>query len=67
MIVWGGTYNVGSSTLYNNGGIYYPDGDIWLGKPSTVNAPSARTDHTAIWTGSKMIVWGGWVIDGRTK
>ena len=23
------------------------------------NAPSARVDHTAIWTGSEMIVWGG--------
>src|SRR5260370_606157 len=26
---------------------------------STINAPSARADHTAVWTGSEMIVWGG--------
>ena len=26
---------------------------------STVNAPVARTDHTGIWSGSEMIVWGG--------
>jgi hypothetical protein len=26
---------------------------------STTNAPSARTRHTAVWTGSKMIIWGG--------
>lgn len=26
---------------------------------STVNAPSPRTGHSAVWTGSKMIVWGG--------
>ncbi|MFW7380283.1 MAG: Kelch repeat-containing protein [Oligoflexus sp.] len=26
---------------------------------SLIGAPSARTDHTAVWTGSKMIVWGG--------
>ena len=26
---------------------------------STANAPSARFRHTAVWTGSEMIVWGG--------
>src|SRR5207245_6667592 len=26
---------------------------------SITNAPSARGGHTAIWTGSEMIVWGG--------
>ena len=26
---------------------------------STVNAPSARWNHKALWTGSEMIVWGG--------
>jgi N-acetylneuraminic acid mutarotase len=26
---------------------------------STTNAPAARTAHTAVWTGSEMIVWGG--------
>jgi N-acetylneuraminic acid mutarotase len=26
---------------------------------STTNAPSARFRHTAVWTGSEMIVWGG--------
>ncbi len=26
---------------------------------TTVNAPLARYDHTAIWTGNEMIVWGG--------
>ena len=25
---------------------------------STDNAPTARSSHTAIWTGSEMIVWG---------
>src|SRR5207249_5375031 len=27
---------------------------------STTNAPSARYLHTAVWTGSEMIVWGGY-------
>jgi N-acetylneuraminic acid mutarotase len=32
--------------------------DTWTAT-STTNAPSARSDHTAVWTGSEMIVWGG--------
>jgi hypothetical protein len=28
---------------------------------STTNAPTARWDHTAVWTGIEMIVWGGWI------
>jgi N-acetylneuraminic acid mutarotase len=32
---------------------------------STSNAPAARTAHTAVWTGSEMIVWGG-AIGGPT-
>jgi hypothetical protein len=27
---------------------------------STANAPAARASHTAVWTGSEMIVWGGY-------
>lgn len=26
---------------------------------STTGAPSARVDHSAVWTGSRMLVWGG--------
>jgi N-acetylneuraminic acid mutarotase len=32
--------------------------DTWTAT-STTNAPSARYDHRAVWTGSEMIVWGG--------
>jgi hypothetical protein len=32
--------------------------DSWTAA-STTNAPSARNRHTAVWTGSEMIVWGG--------
>ena len=28
-----------------------------------VNAPEARIYHTAVWTGSRMIVWGGGYAD----
>ena len=32
--------------------------DTWTAT-STFNAPDARINHTAVWTGSEMIVWGG--------
>jgi len=35
--------------------------DTWTAT-STANAPSARDLHTAVWTGTEMIVWGG-IID----
>jgi N-acetylneuraminic acid mutarotase len=33
--------------------------DTWT-PTSTTNAPAARQDHTAVWTGNEMIVWGGY-------
>jgi hypothetical protein len=50
MIVWGGTD-------VNTGGRYNPSIDTWTAT-STINAPTARGEHTAVWTGSEMIVWG---------
>jgi hypothetical protein len=32
--------------------------DVWRER-SNINAPSARSHHTAVWTGTEMIVWGG--------
>jgi hypothetical protein len=40
-----------------------PCNDAW-GATSTNNAPTARYAHTAVWTGSEMIVWGG--FNGQT-
>ena len=34
--------------------------DTWTAT-TTANAPAARQRHTAVWTGSEMIVWGGGV------
>ena len=50
------------SGYLNTGGRYNPSTDSWTAT-STTNAPAARVDHTAVWTGSEMIVWGG--SDGR--
>jgi N-acetylneuraminic acid mutarotase len=40
------------------GGRYEPGTDSWTAT-SITNAPTARDDHTAVWTGSEMIIWGG--------
>jgi N-acetylneuraminic acid mutarotase len=55
MIVWGGMSNSGD---LNDGGRYNPATDAWTALPIT-SAPTARLNHTAVWTGSEMIVWGG--------
>ena len=56
MIVWGGFGDSGDSG--STGGIYDPETDSWA-TLSTADAPSARGAHTAVWTGTRMIVWGG--------
>ena len=38
-----------------------PCTDQW-GATTTTNAPEARQLHTAVWTGTEMIVWGGGVV-----
>jgi N-acetylneuraminic acid mutarotase len=64
MLVWGGgVANVGQ-LLTNTGGIYSPSSDSWTSIPTT-GAPSARNFHVAVWSGSEMIVWGGY--DGTTS
>jgi N-acetylneuraminic acid mutarotase len=58
MIVWGGHNGSLPVPDLNTGGRYNPSTDSWTAT-STTNAPSARESHTAVWTGSEMIVWGG--------
>ncbi|HUK90756.1 MAG TPA: hypothetical protein VLZ81_10180 [Blastocatellia bacterium] len=36
--------------------------DRWTATNLT-DAPAARTSHTAVWTGSEMIIWGGECCD----
>jgi hypothetical protein len=58
MIVWGG-FNGGNSL--NTGGMYDPaaaEASAWVAT-STDGAPSAREEHTAVWTGEAMMIWGG--------
>ena len=55
MIVWGGT---NQTNYLNTGGRYNPATNSWT-PTGLANVPPGRRSHTAVWTGSEMIVWGG--------
>src|SRR6266404_5234675 len=57
LIVWGG-FKSTQTMGFNTGGRYNPSTDIWT-NTNTSNAPTARYNHTAVWTGNQMVVWGG--------
>ena len=65
MIVWGGV--CGAAAL-STGGRYDPVTDTWAASSLTTgsgaNVPQASGGHTAVWTGSEMIVWGGFDTAG---
>ena len=57
MLIWGGVCcNPGVD--YNTGGRYNPGTDSWTAT-GTANVPHARDSHSAVWTGDKMMIWGG--------
>jgi hypothetical protein len=58
MIVWGG-YDP-PATERNTGGRYNPTSNAWTSTSTGTGTPTARDTHVAVWTGSEMIVWGGW-------
>jgi hypothetical protein len=65
MIVWGGYGSSYPVHELDTGGIYDPGTDTWV-PTATLSAPSARHMHSAVWTGTEMIVWGGEEIYGTT-
>jgi N-acetylneuraminic acid mutarotase len=63
MVVWGGQSLVQctpfcSATYFSTGASWSPATNQWEATPAT-NAPAARSEHAAVWTGSRMLVWGG--------
>ena len=57
MIVWGGEDAL-SKRLYGDGGRY--DAKLATWKPMSADgAPAARRYHSAVWTGTEMLIWGG--------
>lgn len=60
MIVWGGYRYDGSGYVYlSSGARYNPSTSTWT-PMSAIGAPSPRSQLTATWTGSEMIVFGGY-------
>ncbi|MBN1770459.1 MAG: hypothetical protein JXB32_04290 [Deltaproteobacteria bacterium] len=57
MVVWGG-WGTGTGSALRSGGSYDPATDLWYSM-STTDAPSARGEARAVWTGREMLVWGG--------
>lgn len=60
VIVWGGCDGrMGACpNMFSDGAIYDPSQNQWRAM-SSVGAPSPRYQHTAVWTGAEMIVFGG--------
>lgn len=59
LIIWGGYVFDGTNNIWlNDGKKYNPITNTWS-NINMVNAPSVRSDHVSVWTGSKMIIWGG--------
>jgi len=64
MIVWGGWGGISGSSYFNDGAKYNPATDTWTAV-SNGGAPQPRYNHTAVWTGTEMIVWGGYNSSSR--
>jgi N-acetylneuraminic acid mutarotase len=59
MVVWGGLVSIiGSDGQFSDGGRFNPATGVWTALPAA-GAPTARGGHTAIWTGTEMIIWAG--------
>lgn len=58
MIIWGG-YSNQSGTELNSGSKYNPTTNSWSPMNEGINNPEERRVHTAVWTGTEMIIWGG--------
>jgi N-acetylneuraminic acid mutarotase len=66
MIIWGGhSGSLGNLGGKSDGGIYDPSTDTWAPMPQT-NTPAGRGFHSAVWTGSKMLMWGSLIPGGAS-
>lgn len=61
MLIWGGSTNSNINlAATNNGARYNPTSNTWT-PMSSVNAPTPRALALAVWTGTELIVWGGYL------
>ncbi len=64
MIVWGGS-SAGTGFRVNTGAAFDPTTNLWT-PLTTSGAPTPRGHHTAVWTGDRMVIWGGDTTDSNT-
>lgn len=62
-LVWGGASALGFAPTLDTGGIYDPKSNSWT-STAMAGVPTARADHSSVWTGSRLVVWGGAYRDG---
>lgn len=55
MIIWGGL----SVSYLNTGGRFNPILNAWISVALSA-PPAKRRQHTVVWTGTEMIIWGGY-------
>lgn len=64
LIVWGGATGEGKRLrVLVSGATYFAAQDLWSPLASA-GGPAARYGHSAVWTGTEMIVWGGRLAGG---
>lgn len=61
--IWGGRVYTGNDVALADGALYDLNTGAWK-KVSTVGAPPALNSSTAVWTGTKVVVWGGTGVTG---
>ncbi len=68
MLVWGGCDAEAATghcmSYLGDGGIYDPAADAWTKIEATGGSPEGRRGHVAVWTGTKMLIFGG-DVDGE--
>jgi len=58
MIVWGGDTLLLDAGELDDGARYNPTLDSWT-VTTAVGAPAVRAGHSAVWSGTEMLIWGG--------
>ncbi len=60
--IWGG-FTRSLPGYFADGALYDPQTDVWTPMSNT-DAPVGRYNHVAVWTGNRMLIWGGYGADG---
>lgn len=59
MIVWGGQSDATGSAYYDDGAVYDVATNTWKKMAAVPTGFAKRAFPAAVWTGSKMMIWGG--------